>query len=66
MRLPKAFRFPGSEVLVERRGDEVELRAKPDPGFKTLGNVARHMAKFGGGFPDQAQPDTGQERDLTW
>ena len=28
VRLPKAFRFPGNEVLVEKRGEEVVLRSK--------------------------------------
>jgi antitoxin VapB len=30
VRLPKAFRFEGSEVLVERQGDAVILRPKLD------------------------------------
>ena len=29
VRLPKAFRFQGSEVEITRRGDEVVLREKP-------------------------------------
>lgn len=68
VRLPKAFRFPGSEVLVEKRGDEVVLRSKNRPAFKTLADVARHMAAFSPGgpeFPDRVQP-AGQKRDLSW
>lgn len=32
VRLPKEFRFEGSEVEIFRRGDEVVLRARPDNG----------------------------------
>ncbi|HEY3756791.1 MAG TPA: hypothetical protein VGL42_11635 [Opitutaceae bacterium] len=39
--LPKAFRFSGTEVLVERRGEVVMLRPKLLPKFKTLADVAR-------------------------
>lgn len=66
VRLPKAFRFPGGEVLVERRGAEVVLRAKPGHQLRTLGDVARHMARLGGSFPDREQPDREQKRDLSW
>ncbi len=66
VRLPRAFRFSGVEVLVEKRGDEVVLRAKPGPELKTLGDVARYMAKLGGDFPDREQPTGGQKRDLNW
>jgi antitoxin VapB len=69
VRLPKAFRFPGSEVLVEKRGEEVVLRAKPGPGLRTLADVARYMQKMHGAgvdFPDRAQPAKGQARDVTW
>ena len=33
VRLPKAFRFTGSEVVIEKRGDEVVLRASPKARF---------------------------------
>ena len=66
VRLPKVFRFPGSEVLVERRGEEVVLRAKPGPELKTLRAVARHMVRLGGSFPDREPPTDEQRRDLTW
>jgi len=53
VRLPKEFRFPGTEVFIERRGDEVVLRAvKPmDPALahiKTLGDLARYFRETGG------------------
>jgi antitoxin VapB len=51
--LPKGFRFEGTEVLIEKRGDAVILR--PLPKFRTLGDVARYMAKR---FPNAADfPD---------
>jgi antitoxin VapB len=67
VRLPKAFRFPGSEVVVEKRGDSVVLRPKPHPRFKSLGDVARYMATINVNvaFPDRDQPKA-QDRDLTW
>ena len=67
VRLPKAFRFPGTEVLVEKRGDEVVLRSMARPAFRTLADVARHMAENHPGavdFPDRAQPAGQQKRDL--
>ena len=30
VRLPAEFRFPGREVLIERQGDAVVLRPKPE------------------------------------
>ena len=68
VRLPKAFRFPGSEVLVEKKGDSVVLRPKPHPRFKNLGDVARYMATIKGSvtFPDRPVQPKQQERNLTW
>ena len=69
VRLPKAFRFPGAEVLVEKRGDEVVLRSKPGPRFKTLHDVARHIAALrpdSEDFPARPAQPRQQERDLTW
>ena len=45
VRLPKAFRFEGNEVLIEKRGQEVVLKPKPKPKFKTLNDVARYFAE---------------------
>ena len=42
VRLPKAFRFEGTEVEIFRRGDEVILREKPvtvDRLFKVLAQM---------------------------
>jgi antitoxin VapB len=67
VRLPKAFRFEGNEVEIERRGTEVVLRAKAKPSLKTLADVARYMRENfpeGQDFPDREQPRTAQDRDL--
>lgn len=67
VRLPKAFRFEGSEVLIEKRGEEVVLKPKRRPKFKTLNDVARYMReKFpqGADFPDIERPKEQQKRDL--
>src|SRR4029078_2476899 len=49
VRLPKDFRFEGTEVEIEKRGDEVVLRPRPKPQLKTLADVARFMHE---NFPD--------------
>ena len=41
MRLPKAFRFSGSEVLIEKHGDEVVLRPVTHTKFKSFTEIAR-------------------------
>ncbi len=65
VRLPKAFRLDGAEVLIERRGEAVVLR--PKPRLKTLADLARHMRdRFpaGADFPGRNQPRAQQKRDL--
>ncbi|MEO7725564.1 MAG: hypothetical protein ABIU29_12920 [Chthoniobacterales bacterium] len=53
VRLPKAFRFEGTEVLIEKHGTAVVLR--PIPEFHTLGDVSRYFAE---NYPDAANfPD---------
>jgi len=59
VRLPKAFRFEGSEVTIEKQGDTVILKPKRRSRFKSLGDVARYLAKkYPGGadFPDIPRP----------
>ena len=54
VRLPKAFRFDGKEVGIEKRGDEVVLKPVAAPKFRSFIEIARHLAdKFpgGGDFP---------------
>ena len=68
MRLPKAFRFEGTEVEIERRGGEVVLRAKPRPRLETLADGARFMRESfpeARNFPEREQPNSDQERDLS-
>lgn len=67
VRLPKAFRFEGSEVIIEKRGDAVVLKPKRRPRFKTLNDVARYMREKypqGADFPDIERPKEQQKRDL--
>jgi antitoxin VapB len=49
VRLPRAFRFDGSEVLIEKHGDEVILRPVAVPKFRTFKEIADFLAKK---FPD--------------
>jgi antitoxin VapB len=67
VRLPKAFRFEGSEVVIERRGDEVVLKPKLKTKLKTLNDVARYMREKypqGADFPDIERPKEQQKRNL--
>ncbi len=67
VRLPKEFRFEGTEVEIEKRGQEVVLKAKPKPKLKTLAEVARFMQENfpeAQDFPDREQPQNLQDRDL--
>ena len=47
VRLPKAFRFEGTEVLIEKREDSVILRPAHDalPQLRTLGDVSRYFSE---------------------
>lgn len=67
VRLPKAFRFEGTEVEIEKRGGEVVLKPKAKPQLKTLADVARFMRESfpeARDFPDREQPADPQVRDL--
>ena len=69
VRLPKAFRFEGSEVEIEKRGAEVVLRPKTRRKFKTWKALMEHLKrKYAtlGDFPDVPRPKEQQKRDLTW
>ena len=69
VRLPKAFRFEGTEVVIERRGEDVVLKPRPRPSLRTLADVARYLhEKYpdGRGFPDLERPRRQQKRDLDW
>ncbi len=53
VRLPKEFRMPGTEVYIERRGQEVVLRPVTPEGagankrILSLGDLAEHFRKIG-------------------
>lgn len=67
MRLPKAFRFGGTEVLIERHGDEVVLKPLPAHRFRSFSEIARHLAeKFpdGGDFPEPPPRPNRHERPI--
>jgi len=49
VRLPRAFRFDGTEVLIEKRGAEVILKPVPVPKFRSFAAIAHHLAER---FPD--------------
>ncbi len=66
VRLPKAFRFEGPEVVIENRGDEVVLKPARRPNLKTLNDVARYMRENfpqGADFPISSVP--GNSRSAT-
>ena len=67
VRLPKAFRFEGTEVLIERHGDDVVLTPVPVPKFRSFQEIARHLAgKYpdGGGFPEPPPRPARHERPI--
>ncbi len=67
VRLPKAFRFEGVEVLIEKQGDSVVLRPKSRPQFKTLTDIARFMAQVGtGDFPVPPRSNKHERPAPTW
>lgn len=70
VRLPKAYRFPGSEVLIEKHGDEVVLKPLPTTTFRSFAQLAQHLAtKFPGAedFPAPPPRPTRHERPIiTW
>ena len=49
MRIPKAFRFDGTEVLIEKHGDQVVLKPVPKPKFRSFTEIASYLAEK---FPD--------------
>src|SRR5471032_748169 len=70
VRLPKAFRFEGSEVTVRREGDRVILEPIKQPQHPRTREEwdafwAEIDALSGNEFPDRDQPPM-QERDLDW
>lgn len=65
VRLPKACRFTGTEVSIEKHGDEVILRPLSRTQFKTFSQAARHLAEQfpdAGEFPDPPPRPASHER----
>ena len=56
VRLPRAFHFKGSEVLIEKRGDEVILKPMPAPRFRSFTEIARYLAENFPGSDDFPEP----------
>ena len=52
VRLPRAFRFEGTEVVIEKQGDAVVLKPVPVPKFHSFVEIARHLAEK---FPDAGE-----------
>ena len=44
IRIPKAFRFEGSEVSIERHGDEIILKPIPATNFANFEEIAAYLA----------------------
>ena len=69
VRLPKAFRFEGTEVSVRREGDAVILEPVKALTAPTREEMDAFWAKIdalgGADFPDRDQPPP-QERDFDW
>jgi antitoxin VapB len=51
VRLPRAFRFHGTEVRIEKQRDDVLLKPVPAQKFRSFTEIARHLAEK---FPDAA------------
>ncbi len=67
VRLPKAFRFEGTEVLIEKRDDEVVLKPVPLPKFQTFSEIAGYLAaRFpeAGDFPEPPPRPARHERPI--
>jgi antitoxin VapB len=67
VRLPKAFRFEGTEVLIERHGDEVILKPVPTPKFRNFTEIASYLAeKFpaASDFPEPPPRPSEHERTI--
>ena len=52
VRLPRAFRFQGTEVRIEKQGDDVLLKPVPAPKFRSFAEIARHLTEE---FPEAAE-----------
>ena len=67
VRLPKDFRFAGTEVLIEKHGDDVVLKPVPLPKLRSFVEIARYLAEsFPGGeeFPEPPPRPKAHERSI--
>lgn len=67
VRLPKAFRFEGTEVLIEKHGDEVLLKPVPVPKFTSFKEIANYLNETfpdAGDFPDPPPRPAKHERPI--
>jgi antitoxin VapB len=67
VRLPKAFRFEGTEVSIEKHGNEVILKPLPKTKFRTFAQIARFLStKFPGSadFPEPPPRPAEHERPI--
>jgi antitoxin VapB len=65
VRLPKAFRFEGNEVIIERKGNGILLKPK----VSTFGDIIREMQeKFPEAekFPEIERPKKHERPILEW
>jgi antitoxin VapB len=61
VRLPKEFRFEGSEVFVRRMGDEVVLSTRPKSSMRVL---IESLDEFESGVQlERSQPDSVDDRE---
>jgi antitoxin VapB len=51
VRLPRAFRFEGTEVFIEKQGNKVVLKPVPGRKFRSFSEIASHLAAK---FPEAA------------
>jgi virulence-associated protein VagC len=58
VRLPKAFRFSGTEVRIERQGDDVLLRPVPAQKFRSFTEIVRNLAEKFPAAADFPRPPT--------
>ena len=52
VRLPKAFRFDATVVMIEKHGEGVVLKPIAQPKMKSFKQIARHLAEQ---FPDAGE-----------